>query len=109
MIFSAQMLDVEEGSKYVKYRYGQDIGPHLNMCYQLRTYDEQNGISNQRMFQHVASIPEITAMILIQERPEVFRDSKELHKWLKTDAGKEFRVSRDARPIKGDGLQVIIR
>ena len=109
MIFQAEMLEAEETSKHLKVLYGQEIGPHFDMCNQLRLHDEQNGMSRERHYQHLASIPEIAVMVLMQERPEVFRDSKEFEKWLKTDVGKEFRVSRDAKPVKGDGLQVIVR
>jgi hypothetical protein len=109
MIFSAEMLEVEETSNQMKFLHGQEIGPHLAMCHELREYDEQNGMSGERQFQHVASLPEIVVMKLIMERPEVFRDGIEMSKWLRTEEARPFRVARDARPIKGDGLQLIIR
>lgn len=112
MIFTddgSQLLEIEETSDLVKYRWGMDTYEHRKMCYELREHDEQNGMSKERTMQHIASMNEITCMILLNTRPEVFRDAKEMHKWLATDAGKECRVSRDARPIRGDGLQVIIR
>lgn len=109
MIFNAEMLGIEQDAKYSYFKYGQDIGPHLDMVNELREYDEKNGMSDLRQFQHVASIPEIVAQRLLTERPEVFRDSKELHKWLQSDWGKPFKVARDPKPIRGDGLQVIIK
>jgi len=112
MIFTSngsELVNVEETGAEVKYTWGLDRGPHLEMCASLREHDEQNGMSTDRHFQHVASMDEITYGILLTTQPEVLQDSKELHKWLQTDVGRECRVSRDARPIKGDGLQVIIK
>lgn len=98
----------EEGDNFHVVQ-GQDITGHLEMCHELREHDEQNGMSQGRQFQHVASFPEIVATILSQEQPEVLQDGKALQKWLKTDIGKQFRTSKDAKPIKGDGLQVIVK
>jgi hypothetical protein len=112
VIFSSdgsQLVEIEETSEHIKWRWGMDRHDHLEMCYQLREHDEQNGMSKERTMQHIASMDEITCMILLNTRPEVFRDAKEMHKWLATPEGKECRVSRDARPIKGNGLQLIIR
>jgi len=112
MIFTSEgseLVDVDEGSKIVKYTWGADVSEHRKMCYELREHDEKNGMSTERHFQHVASMDEITYGILLTTQPEVLQDSKELHKWLQTDVGRECRVSRDAKPIRGDGLQVIIR
>ena len=112
MIFAkadSEIIDAEETADHLIVTHGQDIGDHLQMCHQLREHDTQNGISGLRHFQHVASLPDIVAMMLEKEKPEVMRDAKALSKWLKTDEGKLFRVSRDAKPVKGDGLQVIIR
>ena len=93
----------------MKWTWGKDVSEHRNMCYQLRTHDEQNGMSQGRTMQHIASLDEITYGVLITTKPDVLRSSKEFKKWLNTEEGKLCRVSRDARPIKGDGLQVIIR
>jgi len=105
----SELVEIEETSELLKFRWGLDRGPHLNMCYQLREHDEQNGMSKGRTLQHIASMDELTCMILLNTRPEVFKDAKEMHKWLQTPEGKECRVSRDAKPIKGDSLQLIIR
>ena len=113
MLFTSegsQLLEVTEQGDEVKYVWGQDLSEHLNMCYQLRTYDENNGISNEGHFQHVASLDDITYGMLLTTKPEVLRDSKALHKWLTQDPmGQRCRVSRDATPIKGDGLQIMTR
>lgn len=112
MIFPSDrtvLYDVEETYKHVKYSHGQDIGPALQKIENLRLHDPQNGMSTGRQFQHVASIPEIAFMVLLQESPEVLKDSKAMDKWLRTDIGRQFKVARDAKPIKGDGLQIIVR
>ncbi len=98
----------EEGGNLIVVQ-GEDISEHLRMCQELRDHDEQNGMSEGRAFQHIASVPEVVAAVLSKTQPEVLLDGKELRKWLKTDVGKEFRTSRDAKPIKGDGLQVIVK
>ena len=112
MIFTSngsELVEVTETGEEIKFLWGQDIAWHRRMCKELRDHDEQNGMSNERHFQHVASMDEITYGVLLTTQPEVLRDSKELHKWLQTDVGRECRVSRDAKPIRGDGLQLIIK
>lgn len=112
MLFSAEgneLLEIETTKDHVKWLWGGDRYDHLYMCQQLREHDEQNGMSKERTMQHLAAMDEHMETILLNTRPEVFKDSNELKKWLKTDVGKLHRVSRDARPIRGDGLQVIIR
>lgn len=112
MIFTSdgsELIEIDEGPKIIKYVWGQDVAWHREMCKELREHDEQNGMSKERTLQHVASMDEITYGILLTTQPEVLQDSKALHRWLHTDVGKECRVSRDAKPIRGDGLQLIIR
>jgi len=112
MIFTeegSKLVDVETDRKHMKWTWGKDISEHWNMCYQLRTYDEQNGMSQERTMQHIASLDEITYGVLITTKPEVLQSVKEFRKWLKTEEGQLCRVSRDATPIRGDSLQLIIR
>lgn len=111
MIFGQhmEMLDVQETSDHMKFTYGQDIGPTLVLNHHLREHDETKGWTRDRTMKHLASIPELTMLILMQEQPEVLRDSVALKKWLETDIGKACKVAPDATPLRGDGLQVIIR
>lgn len=112
MIFTeegSKLVDVQTDRKYMKWTWGKDRREHLNMCYQLRTHDEQNGMSKERTLQHLASLDEIAYGVLITTKPEVLRNANEFKKWLKTEEGQLCRVSRDAKPIRGDSLQLIIR
>lgn len=110
MIFEKQeIVDAyEQGGKF-SVTQAQDIGTTLKACHDLREHDETKGWSRERKFKHLASFPEIVESILLQEQPEVFRDGKALRKFLATDIGKQFKVSQDAAPVKGSGLQVIVR
>lgn len=111
MIFTKQPEIIEayeEKDKFVVSQ-AQDIGPTLALNRELREHDETKGWTEGRTMKHLASIPEIVESILLVERPEVFKDSKEMRKWLDTDIGRQFKVAPDAAPVKGEGLQVIVR
>ena len=97
----------EDGDKFGVTQI-QDVGPTLKLCHDLREHGETKGWTVLRTMKMVAQFPEIVELDLRKNRPEVFRDQKELDKWLATD-GKVWKVAPDAPPIKGDGLQVNVR
>lgn len=111
MIFTTkpEIIDAYEQGNEFGVTQAQDIGPTLKLNRELREQDETKGWTEGRTMKHLASIPEIVESILLQERPEVFKDAKEMRKWLDTDIGKQFKVAPDAAPVKGEGLQVIVR
>lgn len=110
MIFSredADIIEAETERDEFRVRFGQDVGEHWKRCHEIREHSPRNGKSAGGHFQKIAELPEITVMQL--EAHGIMQDPQELKKWLKTDVGQRFRVSKDVEPIRGDGLQLIIK
>jgi DNA-binding PucR family transcriptional regulator len=109
MIFAndADIIEAETERDQFRVRFGQDVEAHWAECYRQREHNLRNSKSAGGHFQKIAELPEITVMQL--EGLGIMQDPQELKKWLKTEVGQRFRVSKDVLPIKGDGLQLIIK
>lgn len=107
-----EILEAEETADKLIITQAQDITPTLALNHELREHDETKGFTRERKMQHLASYPAIIESIMLKERPEVMRDAKEHRKWLNDpgpNGGMAFRVCKPALPVKGNGMQLIIK
>lgn len=95
-----------DGNLHVK--QAEDNTPLLYQNKFFRDHDPKNGMSENRNWQHIASFSPLAWAVLEKTRPEVTMDAKEHMKFLRTEEGAPFRVSRETH-ASGEGLQIIVK
>ena len=111
MIFirEPEIVEAYEQGDYFHCSQVQDIGPTLALNQQLREHDDTKGWTHDRTMKHLASVPPIVFDIARQTEPEIFKDKRAFDRWLNRPENRQYKVSHDAAPVRGEGLQVIVR